>query len=345
MARPRSSRAERVRGPRLRRLARPPSPSTPRSWSRVRDPDTRSSGRPRRASRTSSVPGDPSSSTIRSSARRISSSAEARSSSTSRSRSTEWGSSTSSPAGFTLPRSATGHSGSSTASSRALLPPRVPRPAPRGGPPGAGRRRAAARGVTPHLQHVLRRRAAAGGGPLRFGLPLLPLLGRRDRAAPHAAACSPGCGAGGDRPRGLGDLGARGAWLHGTDVRRDRRRTSGSRPGASSPRDGLSAGLAACVAAHVAACLGTLIGSGGSPHWGQYLGYAHAFLFGGGAGSISYGFADCSPDLRSTRGRSLLRALILLLRRRPDIARQDPEAARCAGRQHGVRRRDAQLHG
>ena len=87
----------------------------------------------------------------------------------------------------------------------------------------------------------------------------------------------------------------------------------------------VATGFAACVAAHVLLALGTLIGTGELPHWGQYLGYAHAFLF-GEAGSISYGFADFSPGLAVYAGALVAAAaLILLMRRRPDIGRRDPK--------------------
>jgi hypothetical protein len=83
--------------------------------------------------------------------------------------------------------------------------------------------------------------------------------------------------------------------------------------------------VAACAAAHVVLALGTLAATGQLPHWGQYLGYVREFLFGGRAGSISYGFADWSPGLAVDAGAVIsAAAIILLLRRSPAVARRNP---------------------
>lgn len=82
---------------------------------------------------------------------------------------------------------------------------------------------------------------------------------------------------------------------------------------------------AACIVAHVVLALATLAGTGQLPHWGQYLGYVSEFLFGGQAGSITYGFANWSPGLAVDAAALIsAAALVLLLRRRPALARRDP---------------------
>lgn len=84
-------------------------------------------------------------------------------------------------------------------------------------------------------------------------------------------------------------------------------------------------GVAAWVCAHLLFALATLIGSGHLPDWGQYLAYAREFLFGGSAGSITYGFANWSPGL-GVDGAVLVSAaaIVLLLVRRPELARARP---------------------
>ena len=83
--------------------------------------------------------------------------------------------------------------------------------------------------------------------------------------------------------------------------------------------------LCAWVAAHVLFAVATLVGSGHLPDWGQYLAYAKEFLFGGSAGSITYGFANWSPGL-AVDGAMLISAaaVVLLLVRRPRLARAQP---------------------
>lgn len=163
-------------------------------------------------------------------------------------------------------------------------------------------------------------------GPLRFGLPMLVILGS------VAAARRP------DRGRAaevlvLVGLGVSAVWaveafaytaftFAVTAAPRAWLLPSGQR------RRGLlrsaMMGAAACVAAHVVLALATLAGTGQLPHWGQYLGYVQSFLF-GAAGSITYGYASWSPGL-AVDGAALISAtaLVLLIRRRPDLARRDP---------------------
>jgi hypothetical protein len=84
-------------------------------------------------------------------------------------------------------------------------------------------------------------------------------------------------------------------------------------------------GLGAILAGHVVFALATLIGSGHLPDWGQYLAYGREFLLGGRAGSITYGFANWSPGLAVYAGALIsLTAVVLLCRRRPDLARSSP---------------------
>jgi hypothetical protein len=84
----------------------------------------------------------------------------------------------------------------------------------------------------------------------------------------------------------------------------------------------VAVGLGACVVCHVVFALVTLAGSGHLPDWGQYLAYAHAFLFGGQAGTISYGFAHWSPGLALGAGTLLSAAgVVLLAWRLPGFAR------------------------
>ncbi len=84
-------------------------------------------------------------------------------------------------------------------------------------------------------------------------------------------------------------------------------------------------GLGAIVAGHVVFALATLIGSGHLPDWGQYLAYGREFLLGGRAGSITYGFANWSPGLAVYAGALISSAAVVLLcRRRPELARSNP---------------------
>jgi hypothetical protein len=164
-------------------------------------------------------------------------------------------------------------------------------------------------------------------GPLRFGLPMVVLLGsvaaaalpRHARIARTAVLCALGISA-------VWALEAFAyttvtylavvavvAWLR---VPGERRR--------SLIRD-LVLGLGAIAGGHLVFALATLAGSGHLPDWGQYLAYAHEFLLGGKAGSITYGFANWSPGL-AVYGGALISAaaLVLLGRRQPRLARLNP---------------------
>lgn len=89
-------------------------------------------------------------------------------------------------------------------------------------------------------------------------------------------------------------------------------------------RHGLLA-LGAIVSAHLVLLAATLAGTGELPHWGQYVAYIKAFLLGGKAGEITYGFARWSPGV-AVGAADLASAaiLLLLLRRRPDVMRARP---------------------
>jgi hypothetical protein len=163
-------------------------------------------------------------------------------------------------------------------------------------------------------------------GPLRFGLPMLVLLGA------IAAARYPGRA----RLARLASLAALGVsaiwaleavaytaftfaaiaavevWLAPAGQRRRTLLTS------------FGSAVAACLVAHVLLALATLAGTGQLPHWHQYLGYVHEFLF-GEAGSITYGFANWSPALAVYAGALIsAAAIVLLIWRRPELARRNP---------------------
>ena len=85
--------------------------------------------------------------------------------------------------------------------------------------------------------------------------------------------------------------------------------------------------LGACVLAHLLLAAITLAGTGHLPAWGQYLTYIHSFLLGGQAGAISYGFSRWSPGLAvGAAAFASAAALVLLVRRAPQIARREPIA-------------------
>ena len=164
-------------------------------------------------------------------------------------------------------------------------------------------------------------------GPLRFGLPMVVVLGamaavrlpRIARVARLAVLCGLGVSAvwaleafGYTTVTYLAVVGAE-AWLR---VPGDRRRWLTRQ---------LALGLAAIIGAHLIFALATLAGSGQLPDWGQYLAYARVFLLGVGPGSITYGFANWSPGL-AVDGAALLSAaaIVLLIRRRPALAQINP---------------------
>jgi hypothetical protein len=84
-------------------------------------------------------------------------------------------------------------------------------------------------------------------------------------------------------------------------------------------------GVAAILAGHLVLAVATLAGSGHLPDWGEYFAYVREFLLGGQAGVITFGFANWSPGL-AVYGGALLSAgaFVLLCRRRPDWARANP---------------------
>ena len=84
----------------------------------------------------------------------------------------------------------------------------------------------------------------------------------------------------------------------------------------------LASGAAACLAGQVILAAATLAATGHLPDWGQYLAYVHAFVLGGSAGKITYGFARWSPGLAVGAGcLASAAAIVLLIRRAPAVAR------------------------
>ncbi len=86
-------------------------------------------------------------------------------------------------------------------------------------------------------------------------------------------------------------------------------------------------GAAACLGAHLILAAATLAATGRLPDWGQYLAYVHAFLLGGKAGQVVYGFEPWSPGLPV--GAAVLAsaaAIVLLVRRALAVARTEQTA-------------------
>ena len=160
-------------------------------------------------------------------------------------------------------------------------------------------------------------------GPLRFGLPLALILAtvaelRRPRWAPAGATA------------GLVVLGVSSVWaleafaftamtLTALLGARAWLRPPGHRRSWLLRRIVLAA--AACAAAHVLLAGATLAATGSLPDWGQYLAYLRAFLGGGEAGELTYGFEPWSPGLPLAVGYAVSAvALVLVGVRRPALA-------------------------
>jgi hypothetical protein len=164
-------------------------------------------------------------------------------------------------------------------------------------------------------------------GPLRFGLPMIVLLGavaamRLPRARTFARIVV-FCGLGIAAVWGLEGLGYTLVTFAAVVVAEAVLRVPGARLRWLVKQVGL--GVGAIVAAHVLFALATLAGSGHLPDWGQYLAYAHEFLLGGQAGSITYGFDNWSPGLAAYAGAIVsAAAVVLLLWRRRDLALANP---------------------
>jgi len=86
----------------------------------------------------------------------------------------------------------------------------------------------------------------------------------------------------------------------------------------------LIAVVATILTAHVVFALATLVFAGELPHWGWYLTTLGEFLF-GGTGELTYDFSRWSPGLALgiVYFASVI-ALVLILWRRPDLARREP---------------------
>jgi hypothetical protein len=161
-------------------------------------------------------------------------------------------------------------------------------------------------------------------GPLRFGLPMLVLVGL------VAAAARPRWSAVG-RTLALVGLGVSAVWALeafaytlATYLALVFAQAWLREPGARLRWLGREVVLVvgACLGAQLGFAIATVAGSGQLPHWDQYLAYLREFLFGGTAGSITYGFSNWSPGL-AVDAVALLSAagIILLPLRRPDVAR------------------------
>jgi hypothetical protein len=154
-------------------------------------------------------------------------------------------------------------------------------------------------------------------GPLRFGMPMLLVL------AEVAAGRSPRWRAAG-RSIALFVLAVSAVWsLEAFAYTAFTYLAAlGARVWLTSPRGRirtvaieLGLGAASVLAAHAIFALATLAATGALPDWQPYLTTVHAFLLGGAAGQITYGFADWSPGLAVYAGALLSAAGVVLLAR------------------------------
>lgn len=84
-------------------------------------------------------------------------------------------------------------------------------------------------------------------------------------------------------------------------------------------------GIGACICAQLILAVATLAGTGQLPHWSQYLAYVHAFVLGGKAGEVTYGFEPWSPGLALAAAYlASAAALALIVRRRADVVKREP---------------------
>ena len=160
-------------------------------------------------------------------------------------------------------------------------------------------------------------------GPLRFGLPMAAVLAtvvaarrpRRARAARLAALAVLGISSIWALEAfvytlvTLTAVAACHAWLE----------APGHRLRSLAPQ--AAAAALACVCAHLFLAGATLAATGRLPDWGQYLSYVDAFLLGGAAGEVTYGFEPWSPAL--ALGAAYLAsaaAIVLVVRRLGEIA-------------------------
>jgi hypothetical protein len=164
-------------------------------------------------------------------------------------------------------------------------------------------------------------------GPLRFGLPMLALVGtvaglRVPRLAP-AARVLVLCALGVSAVWALEAFAYTTVTYAGLVAAQTWLRAKGDRARWALRQAGLA--VAAWLGAHVVLALVTLAASGHLPDWGQYLTYVRAFLLGGKAGSVTFGFADWSPGLAAYAAAVASAAgVVLLARRRARLARSQP---------------------
>lgn len=84
--------------------------------------------------------------------------------------------------------------------------------------------------------------------------------------------------------------------------------------------------LAACLIAHLLLIAATLVFANQVPDYGRYLAFLSSFL-GGKVGDITYDFSRWSPALAVGAGYAALAiALVLVVRRRPEVARREQTA-------------------
>jgi hypothetical protein len=164
-------------------------------------------------------------------------------------------------------------------------------------------------------------------GPLRFGLPMIVLLGTvvvlRFPGLARIGRLAVLCALGVSAVWALEGFAYTTVTYSGVIAAQASLRTRGDRGRWLLRQIGLA--ITAWVAAHVILALATLAGTGQLPAWGRYLAYVRAFLLGGRAGSITFGFASWSPGLAAYGGAIASAAgIVLLARRRAALASSQP---------------------
>ncbi len=169
-------------------------------------------------------------------------------------------------------------------------------------------------------------------GPLRFGIPMLVVLGAVAEARGRWAGLALGLQL---LAVGLASIWALEAFAFTgatfLAVRAFARWSGATRPLAALGRDvGLAA--LACVGFHIAFALLTLAFSGSFPDWGDYLAFLHQFLV-GNLGDLTYDFSPWSAGLVAGAGAFTSAAgFVLLVRSRPDLVTEErPRLAAICG--------------
>ncbi len=163
-------------------------------------------------------------------------------------------------------------------------------------------------------------------GPLRFGLPMVVIL------AATAASRWPAAGARW-RVLALAAVGLSAIWALEAFAYTSLTfavitaletwlRPAGQRRRWLARQLGLAA--LAVITAHLILALATLAATGQLPDWGQYLAYVQAFVLGGQAGQVVYGFEPWSPGLAvGAVALCSAAAIVLILRRAPSLVRAE----------------------